>query len=146
MQWPLDIERLHRCVEAVRAGRPLERGEGATTARAVLLAGDFEFGPPNGLYMFVVENRDAIRRTQHLVAELLQQADCPITRVTADRITANGNACVWFIAADQFFSGDSWRGVRPLRVYFDVSRHAVARRVDARDTLAYTKCIGADIV
>lgn len=151
MQWQLDVERLHRCVEAIQTGQihhVLQRGEGATTARLMLLVGDVELGDYGNLYIMVVDNQTMVDITQRALCDILTSYGYVITRHNKGQVTFSNAIQVRFLTAGQFFDTHALRGLKISRVFFDVSQHTLTRYDN--DTIHYTlttvQAGGADIV
>lgn len=148
MQFQLNLERLHRCVEAIRTGQLLDRGEGATTARLMLLIGDVELGDYGNLYIMVVDNQTMVDITQRALCDILTEYGYEITHHVKGRVTFGNAIQVRFLTAGQFFDTHAIRGLRVSRVFFDVSQHALMKYDSEmiEYSLMVARAGGADIV
>ena len=145
----LDIERLHRCVEKINAGKPLARGEGATTGMLELVYGDILLGDYDNQYVYVSDTAVSAGIAAWQLSELLDTAGLPISYATQSLIRLSWGMSITFMGADRFCDTRSMCGLKIARVFVDVS---LARQMafdnDCRfiEALLMVKCRGGDVV
>lgn len=121
MLFPLDIDRLHRCVEKINAGKPFARGEGGTTAMLVLLYNDVILGDFNNRYIFVSDTAVSAGMSAYEFCDTLYQNDIPIQHASQQLIRFEWGMDIHFMGIDRFCNTHSLRGMKIARAFIDVS-------------------------
>lgn len=125
----LDIDRLHRCVEAINNRKFLGRGEGRTTAILHLLVGELELCDPYLTYIVVVPTSAMVPYMLRILVPMLEEVGIELTLCSKERIVVNGYVQVRFMSAHTFYQTEATRGFRVAKVFWD-AEHAALDNID----------------
>lgn len=147
MQSRLDIDRLHRCVEAINNRKFIGRGEGRTTAILHLLVGELELCDPYLTYIVVVPNAAMVPYMLRILAPMLEEVGLEMSLCSKERIIVN-DVQVRFMSAYTFYQTHATRGLRIAKVFWDAECEAMSRidweSID--EVHNYLRCLGVPFV
>lgn len=147
----IDIDRLHKNIEEIHKTGFLPRGEGATTARLLLLLGAIEVCDPGSIYFYVGENHNHVRDIARRFDTLLQTYNIQRTwyREYTSCSLLETNVNIYFTSPSIFVKERTFRGYRLNKIFFDVTKrqqHQLDANGELSEIFDYLQSIGADII
>lgn len=126
----LDIDRLHRNLEALQKSEHLPRMAGKTTAILSLLAGELQLGDPNTYHLVCTVNASIANRIRYQFCEMLDELDVKY-RSSPTIVQTHHNQIVLFLPYTEF--DQRAKGMKFRTVSFDIPTEFIGLPPFTRD-------------